>query len=172
MSATCDKAIITNVSALTKKYGSGYSKITSAINKLIAADTAKGLTTLLVALDDNNQMKGLRAQPVTKQSDPKQNKQAIDGIYRALTPDYLTILGAVDVVPHQDLINPLYDSKSEDNDRFAYGDLPYACESPYSQKIKDFIGPTRVVGRIPDVTGGDDPDYLVGCLRRQRNTKR
>ncbi len=37
-------------------------------------------------------MKGLHLQPVTKGSDPKQNKQAIDGIYRALTPDYLAIL--------------------------------------------------------------------------------
>jgi hypothetical protein len=164
MPKTCDKAIITNVSALNKKYGPGYSKISAAIDKLIAADKAKGLTTLLVALDDASQMKGLRAQPVTKRSDPKQNKQAIDGVYRALTPDYLVILGSVDVVPHQDMLNPLYDPKSEDNDEFAYGDLPYACEVPYSQKIKDFIGPTRVVGRIPDVTGGNDPSYLVDLL--------
>ncbi|MGY8684735.1 hypothetical protein Q2941_44345 [Bradyrhizobium sp. UFLA05-153] len=164
MSATCDKAIITNVSAMKKKYGPAYTKIAAAVDKVIAADKAKGLNTLLVALDDATQMKRLKAKPVTKASDPKQNKGAIDGVYRTLTPDYLAILGSIDVVPHQDLLNPLYDPKSEDDDKFAYGDLPYACEAPYSQKTKDFIGPTRVVGRIPDVTGEGDPGYLVGLL--------
>ena len=163
MSTTCDKAIVTNVSALKQKYGAGYAKISAAITQLIAADKAQGLTSQLVALDDATQMKQLKAPPVTKSTDSRQNKAAIDGVYRTLTPDYIAILGAVDVVPHQDLINPMYDGK-EDDDKFAYGDLPYACEAPYSQKIKDFIGPTRVVGRIPDVTGGNDPGYLVGLL--------
>ncbi len=164
MSATCDKVIVTNVSALKSKYGAGYAKISAAINSLIAADKARGLTTLLVALDDAAQMKKLKAPAVTKSADPKQNKSAIDGIYLALTPDYIAILGAVDVVPHQDLLNPVHDPSGEDDDPFAYGDLPYACEAPYSQKIKDFIGPTRVVGRIPDVTGGTDAGYLAGLL--------
>src|SRR5262249_7796416 len=34
----------------------------------------------------------------------------------------------------------------------------------YSQKPEDFLGPTRTVGRIPDITGSSDPSYLVGLL--------
>src|SRR5205814_916109 len=47
--------------------------------------------------------------------------------------------------------------------------LPYACEAPYSQTAQDFFGPTRVVGRLPDVTGGKDAAYLVGLLRTAAN---
>ena len=73
----------------------------------------------------------------------------------------MAVLGAPDVIPHQDLNNPVY----EDGDQFAWGDIPYACEAPYSQAPKDFIGPTRVVGRIPDITKGTDPAYLAGVLK-------
>jgi hypothetical protein len=33
------------------------------------------------------------------------------------------------------------------------------------QKAKDFIGPTRVVGRIPDITGGIDQNYFAELVR-------
>ncbi len=66
------------------------------------------------------------------------------------------------MIPHIDLVNPV--SGSDDPDRLAPGDLPYACETGYSQKVQDFIGPTRVVGRIPDVAGAKDPAYLLGLL--------
>ena len=33
-----------------------------------------------------------------------------------------------------------------------------------ARNIKDFTGPTRVVGRLPDLTGQGDADYLVGLL--------
>src|SRR5262249_25071254 len=82
-----------------------------------------------------------------------------------LGPDYILILGSTDVVPHQDLDNPVHDPASDDPDRHAFGDLPYACEAPYSRKVRHFVGPTRVVGRLPDVTGGSHADYLCGLLR-------
>jgi hypothetical protein len=66
------------------------------------------------------------------------------------------------VIPHIDLLNPVFGS--DDPDRLAPADLPYACETPYSQAVQDFIGPTRVVGRIPDVSGARDPAYLLGLL--------
>jgi hypothetical protein len=63
------------------------------------------------------------------------------------------------------LKNPLYvGPHGDDPDEFAYGDVPYACEAPYSQQPQDFVGPTRVVGRLPDVTGEKDPAYLTGLL--------
>ncbi len=158
-----DKIIVTNVSALRKKYGKGLTKIQTAWKKLIAADKLRGFKTRVIALDSATAMKKFKVAAVTDAAHAKQNKLAIDAIYRALLPEYLLILGAVDVVPHQDMLNPVFDGDN-DPDKFAYGDLPYACDAPYSQKIQDFIGPTRVLGRLPDLTGGQDPAYLVGLL--------
>lgn len=164
MAKKANKVIVTNKGVLRTKYGTGAAKIEDGVRKLIAADATRGLTTRLVALDDAKAMSALKAKPVKDAADEKQNKVAIDGVYRALQPDYLVILGAIDVIPHQDLKNPLY-SKDDDDDRCAWGDLPYACEAPYSREIGDFRGPSRVVGRIPDLPGGTDPAYVVRLLR-------
>jgi hypothetical protein len=115
-------------------------------------------------------MKKLNASPVVKPKDPKQNKRAIDGVYKALVPDYLLILGSIDVVPHQDLKNPVFQA-GDDDDQLAEGDLPYACEAAYSRSPEDFIGPTRVVGRMPDLTGASDPAYLIKLLGTAANYK-
>lgn len=163
-----DKVIVTNFTALKQKYGAnGLKKIQSAVKDLIVADNKRGLTTSLVALDDNAAMKKLKATPVKDVDNPRQNKLAIDGVYKALVPDYLMILGAIDVVPHQNLKNPLFSNDPDgDNERFAESDLPYACDAPFSQNIKDFTGPTRVVGRLPDLTGAQgSPAYLLRLLK-------
>ena len=77
------------------------------------------------------------------------------------------ILGAPDVVPHQDMTNP---APPDDPDSHAYGDLPYACDGPYSRDIATFKGPTRVVGRLPDLTGGArDPSHLIALLAVAEN---
>ena len=164
MPSKVDKVIVTNRRALQAKYDDGGSKkIEAAIKNLITADKERGLTATLIYIDDAAQMKALKGLAVTKAGDPQQNKRAIDGIYHAVTPDYILILGAADVVPHQDLKNPAH--SNNDPDEFAYGDLPYACEASYSHDPKDFFGPTRVVGRLPDLTSGKDPQYLLGLLQ-------
>ena len=48
---------------------------------------------------------------------------------------------------------------------FAYGDLPYACDGNYSQDTTKFKGPTRVVGRLPDLRGAREPSYLLKLLK-------
>lgn len=167
MADKVDKAVLTNITALQAKYGSaGVTNIQNALNSLVAADQKRGLATKLIALDDTTAMKALAAPVVVDPKDPQQNKNAVDGVYKALAPDYLLILGSYDVVPHQDLQNPLYDpSSNADPDQIAFGDLPYACEAAYSQKPQDFVGPTRVVGRLPDLTGAKgDLSYLLGLL--------
>ncbi len=169
-----DKAIITNLTALKNKYGAaGVTAIKKAVTDLIAADKKRGLNTILIALDDAAAMGKLNAPPVTNAGDPKENKEAIDGIYRSLTPDYLMILGAIDVIPHQDLKNSMFSPKPDaDNEKFAYGDLPYACDAPYSQDVNKFTGVTRVVGRLPDLTGHKgSPTYLVALLKTATNWK-
>ncbi|HTJ76331.1 MAG TPA: hypothetical protein VL337_13315 [Acidimicrobiales bacterium] len=155
-----DKVVVTNAAALEAKYGDRAKEVIAGVDALVAADAGRGIRTTLVALDDAGAMGGLNAAPVTDPADPEQVKAAIDGVFRALDPDYLMILGAVDVVPHQPMRNPM----PSDGDEVVPGDLPYACVHPYSDDPADFIGPTRVVGRLPDLTAADDPAYLVALL--------
>ncbi|HET6338014.1 MAG TPA: hypothetical protein VFG30_32555, partial [Polyangiales bacterium] len=126
-----DKLIVTNVAALKRKYGSkGYSRIKRAVTQLVAADKQRGVHTMFLALDSVSAMKKKHGVAVTDASGPRQYKEAIDAAHRTSTPDYLLILGATDVVPHQDLENPLY-APGDDDDKLAFSDLPYACEAAY-----------------------------------------
>ena len=158
-----DKLIVTNRAALRRKYGArGLAKVTAAVNVLIAADRKRGLITRLIALDQAAMKRYGPA--VTNASSARQNKRAIDALYRALRPHYLMILGSIDVVPHQDPKNPVFADDQED-DPVAWGDLPYACDAPYSRDVTKFIGPTRVIGRLPDMTGASEPSHLLACLK-------
>jgi hypothetical protein len=130
---------------------------------LVAADRRRGLATRLVALDDPRAMKKLGGVAVTAPRSCRQNKEAIDAVAAALAPDYLLILGSHDVVPHQDLRNPAYQA-GDDDDPVAWGDVPYACDARYSREPEKFVGPTRVVSRLPDLTGATTPDLLVSLL--------
>jgi len=166
-----DKIIVTNLSALKAKYKSaGASKIKTAVASLIAADKQRGLTTRLINIDDAQAMKKVDGTAVTNAKDARQNKRAIDAVFKKLRPDYLLILGSIDVIPHQDMKNPVFEP-GDDDDEFAFGDLPYACEKAYSRKPEDFVGPTRVVGRLPDHVGDTDPAYLIGLLKTAANFK-
>lgn len=167
-----DKVIVSNRAALAAKYGSqGVVKIRAAIKAMIAADAKRGIKSALVFLDDSAAMKRMRGRAVTDPADPRQNKAAIDAIFAAASPEYLMILGAPDVVPHQDLSNPVFD-RPNDPDPLALGDLPYACDAPYSRDIATFKGPTRVVGRLPDLTGAKEPSYLLSVIASAANYQR
>ncbi len=100
--------------------------------------------------------------------DAKLNKQAIDKIFvfNDIRPAYLMLLGSTDVIPHVPLDNPM----AGDGDANVPSDLPYACDQPYSTDVQDFIAPTRVVGRLPNVTGDSDPAYLAGLLDTAANS--
>ena len=167
MAGKIDKIILTNTAALKAKYGkSGAHSISVEIERLISSDRARGLTTRLVAIDDVRSMREFSAHPVTQATDARQNKQAVDDLYAALAPDYILLLGSIDVIPSQRLHNPVYTSPTgEDTDRNAAGDLPYACEAAYSPEVTDFVGPTRVVGRLPDIAGAGEPSYLLRLLK-------
>ena len=162
-----DKIIVTNHAALSNKYGdSGLESIGKAIGKLVDSDERRGIKSGIVYLDDRPDMEKVSGNAVKSASDPHENKEAIDSIFKFYNPHYLMILGAPDVVPHQDLNNPAYllDGDGDDDDR-AFGDLPYACDAPYSQDPARFVGPTRVVGRLPDLFGAKEPSYLVSLLK-------
>lgn len=164
MPAQVDKVIVTNMGVLKDKYGTGANDIKDGVKKLIAADKVRGVKTQLIDISSAAAMRRYGGK-VASAASPRQNKGAVDKIYRKLTPAYIVLLGSIDVIPHQDLINQAYSGDPEgDPDRTADGDLPYACEHGYSRRTEDFLGPTRVVGRLPDLTGADDPAYVLRLL--------
>ena len=129
-----DKIIISNRSALSAKYTpAGIAKIKASIDALIAADKARGIATRFVYVNDAATMKRYGGKAVSTAKDPSQNKAAVDAIFKSANPAYLILLGAIDVIPHQDLSNPLY-TKDDDDDKYAWGDLPYACDAAYSRE--------------------------------------
>lgn len=162
-----DKLIVSNRGALRAKYGAtGLARVRAALRKLIAADRRRGLVSVVVFLDDARAMRARRARAVVDPADGQATKAAIDALYRTEKPDYLLIVGAHDVVAHQPLRNPLFEPP-EDPDRHAFSDLPYACDAPYSTDPAKFVGPTRVVGRLPDLTAATSPRdaaYLIGLI--------
>lgn len=163
-----DKIIVSNRSALKEKYGSaGFLKINASVKKLIAADKKRGLNSLFIFADDATSMKKAKSNLVKDATDPKQFKNAVDGLVRHYTPDYILLLGATDIIPHCKFKIPI----PGDDDTFVSSDVPYACEAPFSTKPGDFIAPGRVMGRLPDITGVNDPSYLITLINNSINWK-
>lgn len=161
------KLIVTNKKVLRRKYGNhGWQKIEDALNDLISADKERGLLTRWVPMDLKSGVKDFNAPVITDPEDPVETKTTIDALCTKAKPDYLMILGAPDVVPHQSLSNPI---KDEDVD--VPSDLPYACNGAHSEEPADFTGPTRVVGRLPDVYGASDPEAILKVLNIATNCK-
>lgn len=142
------KIILTIRENLIAKYETRFDALEKMFELLINSDKKKGIDTQLIYLDDR-----------IKSKTEKECKDAIDKIYTEHTPDYLVIFGAQDVVPFQNLVNPLYTPET-DNDEFIPSDLPYACESAYSKDCNSFTNPTRVIGRLPDLPGTGDMAYV------------
>ena len=161
-----DKLIVSNDGALRKKYGAdGLAAIKEAIEDMITSDATQYIRTRYVALDDDQAMATTGGAAVNDSTDQSANKAAIDAIYLAFDkPDYLMILGSVDIVPHQDLLNPLYSPLHGELDHVVPSDLPYACDAPHSQAMSDFIAPSRVVGRLPDLTGSSEAADFVAVI--------
>lgn len=168
-----DKILISNNSALKTKYGSkGLSAVLAAVAALVAADKKRGLATRLIDISSAAAMKKHKGAAVTTPGDDSQCKDAIDAIYAALKPDYLVLLDAPDVVPHFKLKNPV----PKDKDGDLASDLPYASDAPStSRDTAKHAAVTRVVGRLPGLTGARQPDHLVALLEaaaRFKNLKR
>ena len=153
------KYIVTSEKNLEFKYGKNFPKIDQALKNLIKADLAKGIETSVLYIDSPKSAKKAGIKPVGSTT-PRDCKIAIDNLYKSRSPDYIAILGSQDIIPFQEINNPVGD----DGDAFVPSDLPYACDAPYSRDIYKFIGPSRIVGRIPDVPGVNDVRYLLRLL--------
>lgn len=166
-----DKVVLALHSALQAKYGSaGVAKIGKALRSLIAADKRRGLVTTVIHLDDESEMAPYGG-PTPALFDARSVKQAIDRIATIEQPHYLLLLGGPDVMPMVPITNPAYAGPEGDNDRQVPSDLPYACEAPYSTNPNRFLGPTRVVGRLPDLVGAKKPTLLTQLINAAARAK-
>lgn len=141
------KLIISCRKNLEFKYGKLFPKINGLLTLLVKADKERLINTKVIFIDDPKSAKSAGIKHVTS-VDMKSCKRVIDELYKKHLPAYIVMLGAQDVFPFQEIANP-----ADDDDATIPSDLPYACDAAYSKDIAAFTGPTRVVGRIPDVLG-------------------
>ena len=163
------KLSVTVRSALVAKYSaSALTKIDTALKAWVTADLKRGLTNLLVALDDAPAMQAQGCTAIKGKVTPAKAKRAIDALAAKLKPDYIVILGGHDVLPSFVVPNPSYDP-SGDTDPTVPTDNPYACTRRFIAKtLKSYLVPDRVLGRIPDLpanAGAGDPIWLLTALK-------
>lgn len=154
------KVILVNGGALDQKYGDSSGEVWKAIDALIAADAKRGVKTELVKLDDSSGRAGSAAiSHGAAWTEVRTAVNMVDGSY-SWPRDYVLLLGGPDLLPHCELDNPTPD----DGDPTVPSDLPYACTNRGGGAISDYLGPTRVVSRLPDVPGATEPSVLLALL--------
>ena len=167
------KLILTNKQPLEQKYGEeGFKKILDAIDELVEADKARGVQSHFVCLDDAESTGRLGVNPIKGKPTPIRCKRVIDKLCTVVTPDYIALLGADDVVPYFQVPNPSY-QPMKDDDELVPTDNPYACSRPFSKnKRVSYLIPDRVIGRIPDLPGKNtDLSWLLDYLQVTRTWK-
>ncbi|MGO4257989.1 hypothetical protein [Marmoricola sp. RAF53] len=167
----CDKLVVTHLGALRRKYGTaGAARVRTALDALDAADRDRGLTSRLLLLDNASSAKALKVAKVAD-GDWAATVRTVDRAAAKYLPSYILLVGATDVVPQARLRNPLRGIDGDD-DPYLPSDLPYACDIPdtwagTSATLLDpsgLLSVTRVVGRLPDLVGATDPEFLLRLL--------
>jgi hypothetical protein len=137
-----DKIVVALHAAMLAKYGdAGLARIGKALKELVAADKRRGLISVVVHLDDADEMASYGGH-IAQAADARAVKGAIDRIAAAAQPHYLVLLGGPDVMPMVPLVNPAHGGPDGDSDAIVPSDLPYACEAAYSTNANRFLGPT------------------------------
>jgi hypothetical protein len=166
-----DKLVLTHRGALLHKYGSaGVHSIEKALLALVAADLRRGISTVVLHLDLAQDMARFGG-ALTPPADAASLKKAIDRIAKLVAPHYWLLLGGPDILPLVPLRNPAYSAQDGDGDKTVPSDLPYACDAPYSTNPNRFLGPTRVLGRLPDEPGARRPTLLTRLIRASARNK-
>jgi hypothetical protein len=158
-----DKLVISNRAALAGKYGpAGLATVQAALNALVAADAARGLTTQVLEIDDAGQMAAVGGSPVAGPADERGAKAAVDAAFSKFSPDYALLLDGPDVVPHIGLA-PI--AGLNDGDLSIPSDLPYASAAGWSRQASAYLSVTRVVGRLPAPPGVTQAGPLADLIR-------
>jgi hypothetical protein len=155
--------VVTNRGALRRKYGGEVERIEAAIQAFVTSRRDAEIDLQTLAVDDETQLRPLAVRPVADPRDLSGNKDAIDAICRVLEPDYLIILGSVDIVPHQVIANPssrcIETSVATD---WTYGWLDAGSMGAANAPL--------MVGRIPGITGCQSVEPLLAALESATKT--
>lgn len=171
MDRDIDKLVLTHHGALLHKYGAkGVQAIDAALRALVSADRRRGIGTQVLHLDQVGDMAPYGG-PLAGPADAAAVKKALDRIAKVVSPHYWLLLGGPDILPLVPLRNPAYNTKDGDTDKTVPSDLPYACEAAYSTDPNRFLGPTRVIGRLPDLIGARRPTLLTQLIRASARNK-
>ena len=162
------KVIISSKKNLQSKYGDQFQEVEKLLAALVKSDNKRDITTQIIYIDDADSASKAGIGAVNSVTRPRA-KRAVDAIYKNIHPAYIVLFGTDDIFPFQELNNPC---TNQDDDAVVPSDLPYACDAAYSRKISSFTGPTRVVGRIPDIQGNADMEYLKNIFDAMINYKR
>jgi hypothetical protein len=166
-----DKLLVTHQGALRRKYGvDGAARVRDALDALVEADQGRGLASRVLLLDNTQSMKAIKAAKVAD-GDWVAALKAVDLAATRYQPAYLVLVGATDVVPQGQVRNPIA-NRGSDSDPYIPSDLPFACDLPDSWTgpqggrldAAELMSVTRVVGRIPDLVGADDPAMLLSAI--------
>ena len=158
------KLVIVNQSAGRSKYSNaGWNKVVNALNDLVKADKARDIATEIVRIDIQADMNSFNGKAVKNPKSHSQVKRAVDAVFKSAKPHYILLLGGPELIPHVPLRNPLFGYPDEE--KTVPSDLPYACDVGHGLNPSKFLGATRVVGRLPDVTGDSNPNYLVKLIK-------
>ena len=159
------KFIITSKANLKEKYQKSFPAVVALLNKLKKADKVRKLATEIVFIDDPVSMKKFKVKKASSLA-PRECKRAVDRLFARWSPSYMVIFGSQDIFPFQDLVNP-----ADDDDSIVPSDLPYVCSVGFGTKVNSFTGPSRVLGRIPDVPGSSDVSYVTTLIDNIINHK-
>jgi hypothetical protein len=149
LDAGTDKLILTHAGSLRAKYGSsGMALIRSALRGLARLDGARGIATTVVDVSSRAAMRTIGQSAISNPDDHQGFRMALDALCDLSNPHYILLLGGPDIVPLAPLVNPM---PAPDPDPDLPSDLPYACPASSGLDANSLVGPTRVVGRLPDV---------------------
>lgn len=157
--------VVTNRGALRRKFGADVERVEAAIQAFVASRGDAEIDLQTRALDDEAQLRALGVAPVGDPRDLSGNKEAIEGICRALQPDYLIIVGSVDVVPHQVIANP---SSGCIETSIATDWLYGGCGA----RSLDAANAPLMIGRIPGITGCRSAEPLLAALENATKARR
>ena len=152
------KCVVTSRKNLQAKYDKQLGKVEKLLKQLVTHDKKRGIRTMIVYIDDSASAKAAGI-PAVSSITRRSSKESIDRLYQKHRPAYLVIFGAQDVIPFQEIQNP-----ADDEDIVIPSDLPYACDKPYGTRVQSFTGPTRVMGRSPDLPGQPDIAFITRVL--------
>jgi len=166
LTAATDKVVFTHVGALRAKYGpTGVTRLRAALRTMIANDRGRGVITTVVDVSSAAALRPVGEPRIADAGDHDRFRRALDAVCAFAEPDYVLLYGGPDIVPLVPLANPM---PAPDPDPDLPSDLPYAVAGASGAAAKPLVGPTRVVGRLPDTLGADG---LAGAAAYARLTR-